>query len=182
MDIPLLSIRQLTDIWATRNLLCCEHSCVSFHVDKVFIFLGWIPRMGLLGYYGRTVFQSSCVLFFHVFIDHLYILFGGMSIQIPLLIGLSFVDWYLNTELTLLFWDKLYLIKMYYPSYVLLDYICVSEDFCFCAWRILWGCSCFCCLFFVCVCVWCPCLDIVLVLLLSSNPGLIKWGGMCSLL
>ena len=72
MDIPLLSIRQLTDIWATRNLLCCEHSCVSFHVDKVFIFLGWIPRMGLLGYYGRTVFQSSCVLFFHVFIDHLY--------------------------------------------------------------------------------------------------------------
>ena len=90
----------------------------------VFIFLGWIPRMGLLGYYCQTVFQSSCVTFFHVCMDHLYSLFGGMFIQIPLLIGLSFIDWYLNVEPTLHFWDKLHLIKMYCPYYVLVGYIC----------------------------------------------------------
>ena len=91
--------------------------CTSF-CRYAFISLGYILGSGIAGSYGnfmfnflrdyQAVFQSDCIIFhscpndkwcwtfFHVFIGHLCIFFGEMSIQILCLflkIGLSFNCW-----------------------------------------------------------------------------------------
>lgn len=65
--MPLLSIKSIENRHFGPLGICCaatEHSCISFHVDKAFIFLGWIQDRIAGVITARTVFQSSSSYFF----------------------------------------------------------------------------------------------------------------------